>query len=82
LVRKKLTYIYHNPNGVTETAEHILSILMTANKAKIDAAIYEASISTSGIINVNKNNMFLISIEEPTKKSNARNQTSNLAEVI
>jgi len=48
---KRLAYIFHNPNGAEETAEHILKIFVAANMAKIEAAIKASSESSVSVCN-------------------------------
>lgn len=39
--KRKLNYIFHDPNPVEVTAENVLKVMIEANVAKVDRAIEE-----------------------------------------
>lgn len=41
--RRKLNYIFHNPNTPEATADYILKLFMEANAPKVAAAIRQAA---------------------------------------
>ncbi len=40
--KRKLNYIFHNPNTPEATADYLLKLLIEVNKPKVDAAIRNA----------------------------------------
>lgn len=43
LKKRKLNYIFYNPNTAEVTAEYILKIMIEANEKKVEKAIQKAS---------------------------------------
>lgn len=44
MAKKKLNYRFHNPNSAEDTVELIFSILIEANKGKVERAVEEAAL--------------------------------------
>lgn len=43
--KRKLNYIFHNPNTPEETADYLLKLFIEVNKPKVEAAIRKAALS-------------------------------------
>ena len=41
--RRKLNYIFHNPNTLEATADYILKLFLEVNASKVEAVIRKAS---------------------------------------
>lgn len=44
--KRKLNYIFHNPNTPEATADYLLKLFIEVNKPKVDAAIRKAALNS------------------------------------
>jgi hypothetical protein len=53
--KTKLNYHFHNPNTAEATADALLTVLLQANRGKVERAIREAGVKAADSANIHSN---------------------------